>query len=89
MNTNACIKLIAVNAYAPLPGLIGAVSGRPALDTQYAESIEDAKNKAQAMHDALRAAGESHMILVLPLGRKPRGFDAAKQAMRHDFIKGE
>lgn len=83
------IRITALHAFAPVPGMVGALTGRPPIEEVAADGVEDALAKSAALSDRLKTAGVSHVLTVRCEGRKPRGFDAHVWSIRRSWVAGE
>jgi len=80
------ILVIAQPAYAPIEGMISVTLGVPAYAREEAKTIKEAAIIVSKIKDNLIREGKSFSLYTRAIGRKPRGYDAAKGSMRYDFI---
>jgi len=84
--SKACIQITAVPAFSPIPGMIGAVSGKPPIEQAQASTVSEALEKSASMSHRLEMSGVSHVLLVTCTGRKPKGFSEHVWNMRRSWV---
>jgi len=68
------IIIQAQEAYAPTPGLIAVVMGRPPLVRYEVPSIDKAIRAVESENKRLTDAGIQHEVYAMYYGRKPNGW---------------
>jgi hypothetical protein len=68
------IIIQAQEAYAPVPGMIAVVLGKPPLVRYEVPSIDKAIRAVQSENERLTAANINHEVYAICYGRKPHGW---------------
>ena len=72
------IVIQAQEAYAPAPGLIAVVLGKPPLVRYEVPTLSKAIQSVELENKRLTSEGVNHEVYAICYGKKPRGWNAAK-----------
>jgi len=81
------IIIQALKAYAPIPGMIATSIGKPPISRFEVATINEAIIAIESEHTRLTQAGIEYQVNAICYGRKPRGWNQAKNQLIKAFLK--
>lgn len=80
------IIITAMEASEPIKGIISVSFGRPPISRLEANDLKSAIEIVNSEHTRLTADKINHQVFATCYGKKPRGWNQARQLLRKDFI---